>query len=141
MRGRLLFDSEQGAAVILDDLDQPPRFGRGRQAQSALRRDDDIFLPPNEHRSGAGGGGDDVAWRENSAAAGGGEAAAMFDLDGSGRFRHPPCRSVGGHGRSAPEHRSGDDDQPAHNHDDSLHARAQFARHAAAAYAGEVESG
>jgi hypothetical protein len=141
MRSGFLLDAEERAAVILDDLDQPARFGLGRQAQAALRRHDDIFLPPHEHGAGARSGGDDVARGEKIAAPGGGEPAAMLDLDGSGRFRDSPGWSVRGHGRSAPEHRSGDDKQPAHNHDDSLQARAQFARRVAAAYAGEVESG
>jgi hypothetical protein len=103
MGGRLAFDPEQGAAVILDHLDEAARLGGGRQAHSRRRRDDHIFLPPNQHRAAAGARRDDVAGGELAAARRGEDQAGMADLDRPRRLGDPPGRSFRRRGRAAPQ--------------------------------------
>jgi hypothetical protein len=103
MGGRLALDPEQGAAVILDHLDEAARLGGGRQAHTRRRRDDHIFLSPNQHRAAAGARRDDVAVGEPAAARRGEDEAGMADPHRARRFGDPPGRSFRRRGRAAPQ--------------------------------------
>jgi hypothetical protein len=114
MRGRLALDAEQGAAVILDHLDEAARLrGRG-QADSRAGGDDHIFLAPYQHGAAAGAGGDDVAGRKLAAARRGEDQAGMGDADRTGGFGDPPSRRFRRHGRAAPQGENPDQKESPH---------------------------
>jgi hypothetical protein len=113
MRGRLLLDAESGSAPILQDLDETARLGGGRKAKLSRGRHDHIFLAAYEHRPAVGAGGYDVARSQSGPAHGRRGSAAMPHLHRSGRFRHPPKRSLS-EGGMAPEEQQ--DDEGAHEH-------------------------
>jgi hypothetical protein len=121
MRSRLLLDPEGGASPILDHLDDPALLRRRREPDPASRSDDDIFLTADEHGPAVGAGGDDVSGLKRGSAGRGGGAAAMLDLDGSGRFGHPPGGDLG-EGAMAPEEQQ--DGKGAQEHGSDLRAGA-----------------
>jgi hypothetical protein len=104
MGGRLALDPEQGAAVILDHLDEAARLGGGGgEADPRARRDDHIFLAAHQHGPAAGTGADHVAGREPAAARRGQDEAGMDHPYRSRRLGDPPGRRFRRRGRAAPQ--------------------------------------
>jgi hypothetical protein len=107
MGGRLFFDPEGGPAPILEHLDESALLGGGGKPKLRSGRDDHIFLAAHQHRAAVGAGGDDVARLERGAPNGCRGAAAMPDLDRSGRLRHPPAGDLRECGMAPEEHEDG----------------------------------
>jgi hypothetical protein len=109
MRRVLLFDAEDGTAIILEHLDNAFGIARLGEAQAGSGRDDDVILAADEDGPGAGAGLDDVSGTQHRTAMHLNDPHTLMNVDLAGGFGDPPGGLAGRCGRASSA--EGEEDQ------------------------------